>query len=348
MLNTINESKRMTTSFKWNLDAPGKRCMFSGNEAAARGAIEATIRVVASYPGSPSVQILECLAAVAGERRIYAEWSINEKVALEVAAAASFSGLRALSVMKADGLNVALDFLTTLPLSGIKAGLVLIISDDPGAHSSVKEEDTRYLAPPAHVPLLEPSSPADTKEMLVWAFEVSEKCQLPVIVRLVTRICHARGNVSLGPIGTSDISPHFSQEPGFITAGRFHARVHKQLESVRQEFENCPYNAYFGPAAPELTIFASGVSHFYALEAVERLKVEEQVGVFRVGTLWPLPEKRVLEILPPYSFHRGDRTLPRGPNHDACRTALGGAGTVELSGENVGRRALGGKGQGHG
>ncbi len=287
----------MTTHLAWNADAPGKRCMLSGNEAAARGAIEAGIRVVASYPGSPSVQILECLAAVAEQRGIYAEWSINEKVALEVAAAASFAGWRALSVMKADGLNVAMDFLTTLPLSGIKGGLVLIVSDDPGAHSSVKEEDTRYLAPPAHVPLIEPSSPAETREMLPWAFDLSESCGLPVIVRLVTRICHARGNVSLGPIDATQTAPFFPQSPGFITAGRFHARVHRQLENVRRQFDTCRHNTYTGPESPELTLFTCGVSHMYALEAVERLSVEDRVGIFRAATLWPLPETRVLEVL---------------------------------------------------
>lgn len=118
------------TEFSWNMDAPGKTCMLSGNEAAARGALEAGVQVAASYPGSPSVQILESLAAVARERGIYAEWSVNKKLALEVAAAASFSGLRALSVMKADGLNVAMDFLTTLPLSGIRKGLVRVVMND--------------------------------------------------------------------------------------------------------------------------------------------------------------------------------------------------------------------------
>jgi len=285
------------TEFSWNLDAPGKTCMLSGNEAAARGALEAGVQVAASYPGSPSVQILESLAAVARERGIYAEWSVNEKVALEVAAAASFSGLRALSVMKADGLNVAMDFLTTLPLSGIRGGLVLVVSDDPGAHSSVKEEDTRYLAPPAHVPLLEPTAPEDGREMLIWAFDLSEKSGLPVMVRLVTRICHARGNLTLGPIKSGNRQPRFSLPHRFITAARFHFRTHERLESLQQAFETSGFNRYKGPEEPSLTIFATGVSHAYAMEAVERLGVEEKVGVFRVGTVWPMPEKTTRNIL---------------------------------------------------
>jgi indolepyruvate ferredoxin oxidoreductase alpha subunit len=285
------------TKFYWNLDQTGKRCMLSGNEAAARGALESGVQVITSYPGSPSVQILECLAAVGEGRGLYAEWSINEKVALEIAAAGSFSGLRALSVMKADGLNVAMDFLTTLHLSGIGGGLVIVVSDDPGAHSSIKEEDSRYLVPPAHIPLLEPSGPEDTKDILIWAFELSEKAGLPVIVRLTTRICHARATVTLGRIRAGKRSPKFPIETGFITAGRFHPDAHKKLDLAREQFEGSPFNRYTGPEKPELVIFASGVSYVYGLEAMERLDVGERVGILKVGTVWPLPEELILRNL---------------------------------------------------
>jgi indolepyruvate ferredoxin oxidoreductase alpha subunit len=284
-------------NYDWNREEPGKQYVLSGNEAVARGALEAGVRMVSSYPGSPSVQILECLAAVAGQRSIYAEWSINEKVALEVAAAGSFAGLRALSIMKADGLNVALDFLTTLPLSGIKGGLVLVVSDDPGAHSSVKEEDTRYLAPPAHVPLLEPSGPAEAKDIIIWAFDLSEKARLPVMVRLVTRICHARSNVDLGHILRTDGPPCFSAESTFITAGRFHPLSHQRLDALQDDLVNSPFNTYEGPINPELTVFASGVSYTYVLEAAERLAVGERVGILKIGTVWPLPQSLVVNVL---------------------------------------------------
>jgi indolepyruvate ferredoxin oxidoreductase alpha subunit len=283
--------------YDWNSNEPGKSCMMTGNEAAARGALEAGVKLVASYPGSPSVQILECLAAVARERKIYAEWSINEKVALEVAAAGSFAGLRSLAVMKADGLNVAMDFLTTLPLSGIREGLVIVVSDDPGAHSSIKEEDTRYLAPPAHIPLLEPDSPRESKEMISQGFDISDRVGLPVIVRLVTRICHARATVSLGSIKPSKDRPWFPADAKFLTSARFHEDAHNLLDKARNEFSKSPFNCYNGPEKPDLTVFASGVSHVYAGEAVERLGVEERVGVFKIGTVWPLPEDMVLENL---------------------------------------------------
>ncbi len=292
------------TEFIWNLDQPEKRCVLSGNEAAARGALEAGVQVITSYPGSPSVQILECLAAVGRERGLYAEWSINEKVALEIAAAGSFAGIRALSVMKADGLNVAMDFLTTLHLSGIGGGLVIVVSDDPGPHSSVKEEDSRYLAPPAHVPLLEPTGPEDTRDILIWAFGLSEKVGFPIIVRLTTRICHARATVKLGRIRSAKGLPRFPVDKGFITAGRFHPDAHKRLDLLQDQFVDSPFNRYTGAERPELIIFASGVSYEYALEAVERLGVGERVGVLRIATVWPLPEALVLKNL-----KRSDRVL---------------------------------------
>lgn len=283
--------------FYWNLNEPGRRCMLSGNEAAARGALEAGVQVVSSYPGSPSVQILECLAAVSKERGIYSEWSINEKVALEVAASGSFAGVRSLCIMKADGLNVALDFLTTLPLSGVKGGIVIVVSDDPGAHSSVKEEDTRYFAPPAHVPLLEPSNPEEARDMTAWAFEVSESVGLPVMVRLVTRICHARATVALRKIEERQSTPALSPDAKFITAARFHPVVHEKLDRAREIFASSPFNRYVGPERPEVTVFASGVSDDYAREAVERLGAGQRTGIFKVGALWPLPEEPVLDIL---------------------------------------------------
>lgn len=284
--------------FIWNADTPhGQQHILSGNEATARGALEAGVQWVASYPGSPSVQIVECLAAVADQRNLYVEWSINEKVALEVTAAGSFTGLRALSVMKADGLNVALDFLTTLPLSGIRGGLVVVVSDDPGAHSSIKEQDSRYLAVAAHVPLLEPADPQEAKEMLPWAFDISETLQMPVIVRLVTRICHARSNVSLGAIETEQRTPRFDKNPGFITAGRFHLRTHERLLRLQPLFDQSHFNSYTGPRSPELTLITNSVSYHYTVEAIERLQVEQRVGILKLGTVWPLPEALVLKVL---------------------------------------------------
>jgi indolepyruvate ferredoxin oxidoreductase alpha subunit len=175
----------------------GDMVLLNGNEAVARGAIEAGISFAASYPGSPTTEILETLARIPASK-IYTEWSINEIVSLEGAAAASFSGLRALCVMKSDGLNVAFDFLTSMNLGGCKSGLVIVVADDPQGHSSVKEYDARYLAKAAMVPVLEPSSVEEARDMAILAFELSERIRGPVILRTVTRITHSRGLVQLG------------------------------------------------------------------------------------------------------------------------------------------------------
>lgn len=182
------------------VDEPGRSVLMTGNEAVVRGAVEAGVGCASSYPGSPSVEILAGLGRLAGKFNHYAEWSVNEKVALEGAAAASFAGLRAICIMKPNGLNVALDSLAAVAQTGTKAGLVLVVGDDPAGHSSTNEEDPRLLGKVAHIPVLEPATPQEAKEMTLFAFELSEQIQLPVVLRCVTRICHASANVVTGPV----------------------------------------------------------------------------------------------------------------------------------------------------
>ena len=174
-------------------NAPGKTVLLMGNEAIARGALEAGVKVCAAYPGNPSSEIIGTLAKVAEEMGLHVEWSINEKVALEVAAAASFAGLRGLCAMKQNGLNVASDFLLNLNLSGSRGGLVLVVADDPAGVSSSNEEDSRIYAKLGDLPLLEPANFQEAKEMTKSAFEISEQLGLPVLIRSVTRVSHATG-----------------------------------------------------------------------------------------------------------------------------------------------------------
>ena len=161
-----------------------------GNEAIARGAYEAGVKVSAAYPGTPSTNIVKY-------KEIYAEWSPNEKVAAEVAIGASISGVRAMVSMKHVGLNVASDPLYTVSYIGAKGGLVFVVADDPGMYSSQNEQDTRLVARAAQVPVLEPSDSADAKEFMKFAFDLSEKYDTPVIVRLTTRLSHSQGLVEL-------------------------------------------------------------------------------------------------------------------------------------------------------
>ncbi len=281
------------------LDCPGKTVLMMGNEAIARGALEAGVMVAAAYPGTPSSEIIGSLSKVAKERDIYVEWSVNEKVALEVAAAASMSGLRSLAAMKQNGLNVACDYLFALNLTGTKGGMVLVVCDDPGAHSSSNEEDTRAFARMADIPLLEPSSFQETKEMVQYAFELSEKLKSIVMLRGVTRISHARGNVTLGELSKRETKASFDTSMPFTYAPpqKKHAQLHEKMKVVQGMFESSDFNGYQGPEKPEIMIITSGTGISYSKEAVELMGLESRVGILKIGTTWPLPEKLISDHL---------------------------------------------------
>ena len=177
---------------------PGSFALLNGDEAVARGAVEATVKVAASYPGTPATEILESIAEVAKEFGIYAEWSINEIVAAEVAAGASMSGVRSIVSMKHVGLNVAADAAMTLAYTGVEGGMIIAVCDDPALHSSQNEQDTRYFAVHSKLPLLDAGSPQEALDMAKEAFEISEKLHLPIILRLTTRVAHGKARVKLG------------------------------------------------------------------------------------------------------------------------------------------------------
>ncbi len=281
----------------------GTTVLFMGNEAIVRGALEAGVKVAAGYPGTPSSEIIENLASVAHERNIYVEWSVNEKVSLEVAAAGSFAGLRSLCPMKQNGVNVASDFLLHLALSGVRAGMVLVPCDDPGSISSVNEGESRHFAKMVEVPLLEPGNFQEAKEMTKWAFELSELLHSVVFVRSVTRLSHASGNVTLGELPESDKKAFFrfdgnlldAQTGPVITAPvpMRHANQQKKLKQAAEIFETSKFNTYTGPENPETLIITSSACNLYSIEAVNLLKLEKRVGILKLGTTWPLPEKLV-------------------------------------------------------
>lgn len=280
-------------------DAPGKEVLLMGNEAIARGALEAGISVAAAYPGNPSSEIVGSLAEVANEMGIYVEWSVNEKVALEVAAAAAVSGLDALVAMKQNGLNVASDFLLNLNLTGIRGGLVLVVCDDPSGISSTNEQDSRIMAKLADLPLLEPSTFDEAKDIVRYAFEVSRKINNVCIVRSVTRISHARGNVVLGPLPGARPTPYFdtTRPMSSLPPSASHPVVHARLDQAAEIFKSSPFNRYRGPEAPELLIITSGAGSFFAMEAVGILGLQSRVGLLKIGTTWPLPEELILNHL---------------------------------------------------
>jgi len=281
------------------MNAPGREVLLMGNEAIARGALEAGLSVAAAYPGNPSSEIIGSLAEVAAEMGIYVEWSINEKVALEVAAAAAASGLNALVAMKQNGLNVASDFLLNLNMTGIRGGLVLVVCDDPSGISSTNEEDSRIYAKLADLPLMEPAAFHEAKDMVRQAFEVSRKINNVCIIRSVTRISHARGNVVLGPLPSARPVPYFDTTSPLsaLPAAMTHPVAHERLRQAGAILEDSPFNSYQGPSAPELLIITCGAGWLFASEAVEILGLEGRVGVLKIGTTWPLPEKLLLRYL---------------------------------------------------
>ena len=286
---------------------PGSRHLMMGNEAIARGALEAGVRVAAGYPGTPSSEIIENLAKAAARAGLYVEWSANEKVAAEVAAAASFAGLRSLCVMKQNGVNVASDFLLHLAGSGTRGGMVLVACDDPGALSSVNEGESRHFARLLEVPLLEPGNFQEAREMIRWAFELSEELRTLVMVRSVTRLSHASGNVTVGEIPENTEKAAFTHN-GFILdpltgpvisapVAYKHGQQHQKVKQAAERFEAARFNTYTGPDTPEVLIITSSACNLYSREAVRMLNAGERAGLLKLGTTWPLPETLIRKHL---------------------------------------------------
>jgi len=285
----------------------GEEMLLMGNEAIARGALEAGLSVASGYPGTPSSEIIQTLASVAKEKNLYVEWSTNEKVALEVAAAASFAELKTMCVMKQNGVNVASDFLLHLAASGTRGGIVLVTCDDPGALSSANEGESRHFARMLEFPLLEPGDFQEAKDMAKWAFDLSEEIHNIVMFRSVTRLSHASGMVRLGelpPTGKTarfrfDSTPIDPFEGPVITAPISFKHDYQQ-EKLRQAvalFEKSPFNTYEGPKRPELLIITSSVCFLYSREALIAMGLTDRVGILKIGTTWPLPPEFLVRHL---------------------------------------------------
>lgn len=269
-----------------------------GNEAIARGALEAGVQFVSGYPGTPSSEIIQTLSEAAKIMPIHAEWSTNEKVACEGAAAAAFAGLRSLSAMKNAGLSVALDFLTHLSYTGLGdrgGAMLVVVCDDPNAHSSGDETDSRWLAPFASAPLVEASTIQEAKDLTRWAFDLSEEFKCFVMVRGYTRLSHASSTIRMDELG------EFNRQAGSDSSVAInpylglphHAAVLEKLEKIRERFEHSSFNVYQGPKKPELIIVCGGSGKPCAEEALESLKLRDRVGLLKIGTLWPFPRNFV-------------------------------------------------------
>lgn len=262
-----------------------------GNEAIARGAYEAGVRVGAAYPGTPSTEIIENLSRYPG---IYTEWAPNEKVALEVGVGSSIAGARTLVAMKHVGVNVAADPLLTLAYTGVNGGLVMITADDPGMHSSQNEQDNRGYARMAKIPMLEPGDSQEAKDMVKLALEMSEEFDTPVFLRITTRLAHSQSTVELGEPVAVELRPYQKDAPKYVmlpghARGR-HMKVEERRAKLEEYAETIPVNRIeWGDK--KVGIITSGVVYQYAKEVLPG------ASYLKLGMTNPLPHKMIEEFV---------------------------------------------------
>lgn len=268
-----------------------QKVIMLGNEAIARGAYEAGVKVSAAYPGTPSTEISENLVKYKDD--IYAEWSPNEKVATEVAIGASVSGVRSMACMKHVGLNVAADPLYTVSYMGVNGGLVVIVADDPGLYSSQNEQDTRMVARAAQVPVLEPSDSMEAKEFMKFAYEISENFDRPVIFRTTTRLAHSQGLVELCDRVEPEDKPYEKDiRKNVMMPGNAKLR-HIEIEKRNLELAEATNTMAINKVEmndTKIGVITSGIPYQYVKEAIPN------VSVLKLGMVNPLPKKLIEEF----------------------------------------------------
>ncbi|MCU0599573.1 MAG: indolepyruvate ferredoxin oxidoreductase subunit alpha [Desulfobacterales bacterium] len=281
-------------------DKPGEKAFLLGNEAIARGAIEAGLGFASTYPGTPSSEISANFFQISRESDLYFEYSTNEKVALEVAAAAANSGVRSMCIMKHVGVNVAADALMTLAYVGVRGGLVILTADDPFMFSSQNEQDNRYYGKLSGLPILEPSSGEEAKEMVDHAFDLSERLQEPVLLRTTTRINHSTSPVIFGKIRKPVTKGDFAKDPfNYVTvpavSRKLHVKLLKNYETALELSNSSSYNFIEGNGS--FGIICNGVSYNYVKDAVRDLDVENKIKILRIGFSHPMPNALIQKFL---------------------------------------------------
>lgn len=274
-----------------------------GNEAIGRGLVEAGVSLAASYPGTPASEILTAVVAFAKETgaALHAEWSVNEKVAYETALANAMAGRRSVVAMKQVGLNVASDPFMRSAYLGVKGGLVVISADDPGPHSSQTEQDSRFFALFAKLPVLDPASPREAKEMVRTALELSEEYELPVMLRPTTRVCHARQNILLEPPQPLDRPAHFEKNarrwcatPQFLR--ELHRELNRKIERIAADLDFYPGLTPGDGSHPGTCIIASGVAFAHTWDLIDDLGLLGMIDVYQVTMPYPLNRDFVREV----------------------------------------------------
>lgn len=257
-----------------------------GNEAIARGAYEAGVRVISSYPGTPSTEITEIISQY---DEVYSEWAPNEKVAMEVAIGSSIGGARSMCAMKHVGLNVAADPMFTASYTGVNGGLVIVVADDPGMHSSQNEQDSRHYARAAKIPMLEPTDSQECLDFVKLAFSISEEFDTPVIIRLTTRVSHSQSIVDVGERQEHPLKDYVKNIGKYVMmpamARKRHLFVEERMEKLREYSNKSEMNKIINPGK-KVGAVTSGISFQYAQDALK-----DQVSYLKVGMVFPLPDK---------------------------------------------------------
>jgi len=288
------------------LGTAGEKVLMSGNEAVARGCLEAGVSVVTAYPGTPATNVVEALGEVAPELGFWAEFSVNEAVAIEVAAGAAFSGVRAMMATKMLGVNLIADALTVVTVTGVRAGLVIVTADDPQQFSSQNAEDTRFYGMLAKAPVLEPADGQEAKDMAKYAFELSEQLELPVFLRITPRICHSSFPVELGELTKPKRDGKFVKDKKRFVMISTYSRPRQKL--LREKMEraklindgnrwNKVMDFQNGKQFPKGAVFntfgiiASGLTYPYVEEVIEVMGLSARV--LKLATTFPLPENLI-------------------------------------------------------
>jgi len=282
------------------------RELMLGNEAIARGLVENGCAVATSYPGTPASEILSSVAALKKKHdlKMHVQWAVNEKIALEIAYAGAISGLRTAVAMKQVGLNVASDPLMSAAYMGTKGGFVVISADDPGPHSSQTEQDSRMMAMMAKIPVLDPDSPAQARELIGLAFELSEAFEIPVMLRPTTRVCHTRQDIAPGELMRFERKPAFEKNPArWAATPKFRYQLHKMLEEKLSRIAAWEKTAprRINPAASGTrAVVVSGVAAAHAKEILGDLNLNDRLPLYQVVQPWPLHTEFTAHLLRTY------------------------------------------------
>ncbi len=281
-------------------DKLGKKMVMLGNEAIARGALEAGVAFTSAYPGTPSSEIALQFFQISQETDLYFEYSANEKVALEISAGAAQCGLKTMVTMKHVGVNVASDALMTLAYTGVKGALVLVSADDPFMFSSQNEQDNRYYGKLSALPILEPSTVHEAKEMAKYAFELSHELQEPVILRTTTRINHSSGVVTLGPMAERITKGKFKKDPFNLVcvpavSRKLHAKLLENYEKARAIGNQSEWNLLEGQGS--FGIICNGVSYTYVKDVLQEMDAPDKFRILRIGLSHPLPDQIITDFL---------------------------------------------------